>query len=53
MLHEQVRNSGKSKLIKIQCVYRFEPLVSQACDSDEPMECLSRDEHTHSGLACW
>ena len=27
----------------------YEPLV-QACDSDELMECLSGDEHVHSGL---
>ena len=32
---------------------RFEPLVSQTCDSgelDELMECFSGDEHAQSGL---
>ena len=37
-------------LLNIQCVNRFEPLVSQACNSDELMEGLSGDEHTHNGL---
>ena len=50
VLDEQVRNQCRSKLLNIQCVNRFEPLVSQACDSDELMECLSGDEHVHSGL---
>ena len=37
-MDEQVRNQCRSKLK----VNRFE---SQACDSDELMECLSGDEH--------
>ena len=42
-MNEQVRN---------QChIYiRFEPLVSQACDSDELIECLSGNERAQSGL---
>ena len=34
----------------IQCINKFEPLVSQACNSDELMECLSGVEHTYSRL---
>ena len=49
VLDEQVRNQCRSN---IQCVNRFEPLVSKAGDSDELMECLSVNEHTDSGLAC-
>ena len=40
----------RSKLLNVQCVNRFEPLVSQACNGDELMEGLSGDEHAHSGL---
>ena len=50
VLDEQVRNKCRSKLLDIQCVNRFELLVSQICDNDELMECLSGDEHVHSGL---
>ena len=50
VLDDQVRNQCRSKLLDIQCVNRFERLVSQACDNDELMECLSGDEHVHSGL---
>ena len=50
VLDEQVRNQCRSKLLNIQCVNRFEPLVSKAGDSDELMECLSGNEHTDSGL---
>ena len=42
-MDEQVRNQCRSKPL-------YEPLVSQACDSDELMECLCGDEHVHSGL---
>ena len=49
VLDEQVRKHCRSELLNIQCVNRYEPLV-QACDSDEPMECLSGDEHVRSGL---
>ena len=46
VLDEHVKiNAG----LKIQCVNRFEPLVSKAGDSDELMK-LSGDEHTNSGL---
>ena len=41
------RNQCRFKLLNIQCGNRFEPLVSQASDSDELMECLSGDDmHT-------
>ena len=45
VLDEQVRNQCRSKLLNIQCVNRFEPLVSQECNSDELMKGLSGDEH--------
>ena len=50
LTQQQVRNRCRSKLLNIQCVNRFEPLVSKAGDSDELMECLSGNEHTNSGL---
>ena len=43
-MDEQVKNQCRSKLLKIQCVNRFEPLVS------ELREGLFGDEHTNSGL---
>ena len=45
-----MRNEYRTRLLNVQCVNRFEPLVSQACDCDELMECVSGDEHAHSGL---